>query len=148
MSKSSSRSSAASSASDEDASTAATSSASSASEDDDEEAACRQFDARMGSIALGAGVHPAHVEEALDELANRYADADDLDGRTDAHHGEEFRRILADRPELHAHYQPPEAIGPHADHERVPRPPKGKTFAPGKKNTASRAELRKAGVRY
>jgi hypothetical protein len=113
-------------------------------------------DAKMQSIALGAGVHPAHVGPVLDHLAKSYVAArtsgrmskSELEGLTDAHHAEHIRRIVAANPETHVHYKPPSPTGDNADHEGVPVPPPGKTFKPGKKNTATRAELRASGVRY
>jgi len=119
--------------------------------------ASERIDAKMGSLALGAGVHPKHVGRVLDHLATSYSDARtsgrmskaDLEGLTDAAHAEHLRRIVAANPETHVHYKPPAATGDHADHEGgVPVPPPGKTFRPGKRNTATRAELRASGVRY
>jgi hypothetical protein len=142
-------SSAATSASDEPS--ARSGGGSSSGSDDEDEELYRSNDAAMANIALGAGVHPAHLDEALTAIGKKYAalPGDELSEKTAAHHGEEFRRLLAnERPEWHAHYSPPPATGPHEDHQGAPRPPPGKTWKPGKSNSASRADLKKAGINY
>jgi hypothetical protein len=118
---------------------------------DDREFAAQ--DQKMSNLALGAGCHPDHVGRVLDHYAQALVDhGDDVDlgALTDAHHAEHVRRIIRDNPQVHVHYKPPTPTGPHADHEEggVPTPPPGKTFKPGKPNSATRAELRARGVRY
>jgi hypothetical protein len=132
------------------------SAASSSASDEQDPEEFERTDQRMRAIALGAGVAPASVPRVLDHYAKtlqKHVDAGDVDPDelTDAHHAEHIRRIVASNPETHVHYRPPEPTGPHADHEgdsRAPSPPAGKTFKPGQKNTATRAEMRKRGVTY
>ena len=131
--------------------TSAASDSASSNEADREEFA--REDQKMKALALGAGAHPACVEKVLSHYAKTLDKHDDVDPNTlsDAAHAEHLRRIVASNPETHVHFQPPPPVGPHADHEgdpRVPRAPKGKTFAPGKSNSASRAEMRARKITY
>ncbi len=121
------------------------SAASSSASDEHDPEAFERDDQRLQALALGAGIHPKHVQRALDHYAatlKKHVDAGDVDvdQLTDAHHAENLRRVVAENPSIHVHAKEPAPVGPHEDHE---------SFAPGKTNEKTvRARLKAKGISY
>lgn len=107
---------------------------------------------KMMGHALAGGAKPEHVGSVLDHYAGKLTDA--VSGgrvtQKQIDDPEFHRRVVANvvkqNPHVHVSHVPP--APPEQREERsevvgkatVPKPPKGRTFAPGKKNSVSKEE--------